>query len=446
MATLPHDFVLITMENEQIASGSYVSLIASPTTVEEDDGVSVAFTLTSSGVTNGTTVGFTISDSTLDPQPNATVGGSITSNSNSGDSWRYQSGQYGWVVDDTNSQTFVVWNGVNVGNLPTTGANAGSNAGTYQSITEAVVGSFIYEQGEFVTTNTGQFGGGTSGEIHHVRRRSTTGNGLRFDEWEFSYNNSTWTTGSAGGFGTNTQGLESAYHGQFTMSSDTDAVYVRALDESEAEGTQTMIIRLHDEDSVSVSTGNLLDDVSITDPPGNQFEINTTSIQALSVGTAAEAIVTAKVRSDGDFQATAFSSSTPAAAVVSPLPNANSWVTAALQGSGFGDSYQIQVLTRTNPFGVFGSGTLSAGPAVNCTHSTTNNTGGTTGSWNNQSNNWTRLDSQFTVLMDAAAPPNGAFSVIRGVDIEIKQYGGVLGTGTTVLQHRIVMEADADDS
>ena len=99
------------------------------------------------------------------------------------------------------------------------------------------------------------------------------------------------------------------------MSSDTDAVYVRALDESEAEGTQTMIIRLHDEDSVSVSTGNLLDDVSITDPPGNQFEINTTSIQALSVGTAAEAIVTAKVRSDGDFQATAFSSSTPAAAV-----------------------------------------------------------------------------------------------------------------------------------
>ena len=33
-----------------------------------------------------------------------------------------------------------------------------------------------------------------------------------------------------------------------------------------------------------------------------------------------------------------------------------------------------------------------------------------------------------------------------GVDIEIKQYGGVLGTGTTVLQHRIVMEADADDS
>ena len=83
MATLPHDFVLITMENEQIASGSYVSLIASPTTVEEDDGVSVAFTLTSSGVTNGTTVGFTISDSTLDPQPNATVGGSITSNSNS---------------------------------------------------------------------------------------------------------------------------------------------------------------------------------------------------------------------------------------------------------------------------------------------------------------------------------------------------------------------------
>jgi hypothetical protein len=230
------------------------------------------------------------------------------------------------------------------------------------------------------------------------------------------------------------------------MSSDTDAVYVRALNEGEAEGTQTMVIRLHDEDSVSVSTGNLLDDVSITDPPGNQFGINTTTIAALSTGTAAEAFVTAKIRSDGDFQATAFSSNQPAAANVGPAPDANSWVTAALQGSGFGDSYQIQVLTRTDPFGSFGSGTLSKGPTVNCSHSTTNNTGGTTGSWSNQSNNWTRLNSQFTVLMEAFSNPGTAQNVIRGVDIEIKTYGGVLGTGTTVLQHRIVMEADADDS
>lgn len=219
-----------------------------------------------------------------------------------------------------------------------------------------------------------------------------------------------------------------------------------AITEATTESFRARIYAAETGGSASSETGVItISDTSQDPPPALVFNINTTAITALATGNGAESIVTAKMRSSGDFTATAFSSSFTATGIT-PAPNANAWVSSAAQVAGFGDDYQIRVLTRTNPTGVYGSGTLSAGPAVNCTHSTTNNTGGTTGSWNNQATNWARLDSDFTVLIDAAANPGQAFSANRGVDIEIKTYAGTLGLGTTVLEHRINMEAEADDS
>ena len=449
----------VTDDSTTPVSGSYLTLVASPTSLVEASGTAAAFTLTSSGITNGTTVGFTIVDSTLDPQPDAsTTPSDVLSNPSSGDSWYYDDGQYGWRVDDTNSITYVVWGGTNVGTLPTTGPNAGSNPGTYQSITEAEIGGFIYEQGHFI--GSGWNSDGTSGETHAVRRRSATGQGIAFDEWEYSTDNVSYTTGSAGGLGSNTQGMESAYHGSFTMSSNTDVVYLRALDEGETEGSQTFTIRLHDTDSGATSTGNLEEDLTVTDPAVTaSFAFDPTDIQTSydNISSGGTTDMSVLLLRNGDANVTRASFGSPVSNSTTPaIDNSGAdtnW--ASPQGSFFGDNYQIQVNvyttsaktsrfpgnnTRTDDtngnFGSYDTVFLYKGSTL----LNGNEAGVTNVQWEQDDTNpaWFQMNDDIIISHAVAVQgviPGGNATIAQSgyVEFIIKEYSGTLGTGTTVL-------------
>ena len=85
---------------------------------------------------------------------------------------------------------------------------------------------------------------------------------------------------------------------------------------------------------------------------------------------------------------------------ISPSIDASDWVSSASQGAGFGDDYQIQVLSYTTNPGGFGTGTLQNAPTLNGSGSSSNNQGGST-TWDNGTSDWFRLNSNFNMSIQA---------------------------------------------
>jgi hypothetical protein len=127
---------------------------------------------------------------------------------------------------------------------------------------------------------------------------------------------------------------------------------------------------------------------------------------------------------------------------ISPSIDASDWVSSASQGAGFGDDYQIQVLSYTTNPGGFGTGTLQNAPTLQGSGSSSNNQGGST-TWDNGTSDWFRLNSNFNMTISASGLASNFVERARYIDIHIKEYSGTYGTGTTVLTHRVVLEAQA---
>lgn len=128
---------------------------------------------------------------------------------------------------------------------------------------------------------------------------------------------------------------------------------------------------------------------------------------------------------------------------VNPALGADNWVTAADQAAGFGNDYQVQVISySSNPSG-FGSGTVANSVYLSGSGSSSNNQGGST-SWDNGTGDWFRLNSTFTMALFILSDASSYQTVTRYVDIEIKEFDGSnYGTGTTVLQKRITLFVEA---
>lgn len=146
--------------------------------------------------------------------------------------------------------------------------------------------------------------------------------------------------------------------------------------------------------------------------------------------------------STGDFTVAASSGAT-----IGTIPSigADNWAPAASQAAGFGDNYQVQILTYDTTNTTFGTGTLDNSVFTgNTTFSASNNVGSQT--WTNNTSHWYRLDADWTLeITSGIVAPNDADGNRRMVDIEIKEFDGTnYGSGTTLLQHRLQLIADFD--
>ena len=149
------------------------------------------------------------------------------------------------------------------------------------------------------------------------------------------------------------------------------------------------------------------------------------------------------IKSDGDFT-TAGSPSLGHNA--SPSVSADNWVVNASQGAGFGDDYQVQVLSYDSTSYTFGDGTLDNSVDFTLSVPSSNNVGSAT--WSNNTSHWYRLNSDFFMrLTSPTVNPGSVGGSRRMIDITIKEFDGTTyGTGTTVLEHRFQLSADLDAS
>ena len=216
------------------------------------------------------------------------------------------------------------------------------------------------------------------------------------------------------------------------------------IEATSTEASDSQAITINDETAALLSVTGL-DSLNDGGAGSNfTFAIAPNFISAVAKGSPYESSSSILIKSDGDFTLTNNVNTIGSGGFdsITPGVGAGNWVSSADQTAGFGDDYQVRVLSySTNPSG-FGSGNLTAF-GVSGSGSSNNNQGGST-TWDNGTGDWFRLNSDFSLIIATTADASSFIERFRWIDIEIKEFDGSnYGTGTTVLQKRIEFEVSA---
>jgi hypothetical protein len=256
------------------------------------------------------------------------------------------------------------------------------------------------------------------------------------------------------------------------MQSNTDSIYIRAVADATTESTpspEVLTITLDATDSNGDGTGSLVETVNIVDTSQTalNFAFATTSTDINLDGASGGGQVYTEVTlfNNGDATVTnsfvdIFSTGTVVTNSVTPAIASDNWVEAAAHVAGFGDDYQIQVncyTDNTKTTRLPGNNTRSSdfpnSPPTSGSYDTVflikgstvlngNEAGVTNVQWEQDDTNpaWFQMDEDIKIQLKcdvAANPPNQLSGIGTGtpiyIEFIIKEYAGVLGTGTTVL-------------
>lgn len=238
----------------------------------------------------------------------------------------------------------------------------------------------------------------------------------------------------------------SSLTGTITINSNSGSVSFTAVADTTTEGNETVTLTLDTTDSNNDSVGTVSDTVVINDTsttPLATLSINPTNINSLLVDpTGGTARAEFTLKSNGDF--TTFYQT--GVGGESPAIGADNWAPAASHAAGFGDDYQVRILSYNSTSYNFGDGSLDNSVPFSVSVSSSNNAG--TATWYNNSSHWYRLDADFSMEIRSFTIEEGDFDGNRRmIDIEIKEFDGTnYGSGTTLLTHRLQLAADVDAS
>lgn len=258
------------------------------------------------------------------------------------------------------------------------------------------------------------------------------------------------TTGSGG-----TYSQPASLTGTITMSSNTGSLHFKAqADTSSGEGAETMTVTLDATDSNTDATGSPSADLTINDTStAASFSFDPTFVRHRRftnnpfLGCSTTSQIDFLRNGSTSIQSTGFGTEN-VADITPSLDTANNW--SSTQNSTFGDNYQILFQVYSDS-GLTTLTSSTKGSAVGDAYEVLK--GGVATSWTQSTaNTWVQLNDdvriQGTRVEGGTGDGSGAGSsaITNYVKYTIKQYSGVLGTGTTVLTGSFEHKVEASDA